>query len=99
MVGPSASVAITGSADIKHETQDLHVRVIPTVGDSLAAAAGIALLNPLVGIGALLTQRLLKDPIGQIFAFEYAITGSWDDPKVEKVRGPQQQAAEPAKAQ
>lgn len=99
MVGPSASVAITGSADIKRETQDLRVRVIPTIGDSLAAAAGIALLNPLVGIGALLTQRLLKDPIGQIFAFEYAISGSWDDPKVEKVRGPQQQAGEPAKAQ
>jgi uncharacterized protein (TIGR02099 family) len=93
MTGPAASVAITGSANLIAETQDLHVRVIPTVGDSVATAAGIALLNPLVGLGAFLTQRLLRDPIGQIFAFEYAITGSWDDPKVEKLGGPQQQSA------
>ncbi|HKY02243.1 MAG TPA: YhdP family protein [Burkholderiales bacterium] len=95
MSGPSASVSITGSADLERETQDLHVRVIPTVGDSVATAAGLALLNPLVGVGAFLTQRLLRDPIGQMFAFEYTITGAWEDPQVEKVGGPQRQATEP----
>ncbi|HSD53557.1 MAG TPA: AsmA-like C-terminal region-containing protein, partial [Burkholderiales bacterium] len=85
MVGPAATVAITGEADLARETQDLAVRVVPVVGDSVAAAAAVALLNPIVGVGALLAQRLLKDPIGQMLAFQYRITGPWDDPQVERV--------------
>ena len=68
------------------------MRVVPVIGDSVAAAAAVALLNPIVGVGALLAQRLLKDPIGQMLAFQYRITGPWEDPKVERVG-----AAEPAR--
>jgi uncharacterized protein YhdP len=89
MIGPSANVVMTGTADLARETQNLHVRVVPTVGDSVAAAAGLALLNPVVGVGVWVAQKLLKDPIGQMFAFEYAITGSWEDPQVEKLKTPQ----------
>ena len=91
MVGPSASVAMTGTASLAQETQDVRARVVPSVGDSVAAAAGLALVNPVVGLGALLAQRVLKDPIGQMLAFEYRITGPWEDPKVELVRGPQKE--------
>jgi uncharacterized protein YhdP len=69
-------------------TQDLSVRVVPVVGDSVAAAAAVALLNPIVGVGALLAQRLLKDPIGQMLAYQYRVTGSWDDPQVARVGAP-----------
>ena len=86
MVGPAASVAITGTVDLARETQDLNVRVVPSVGDSVAAAAALALLNPLVGVGALLAQRVLKDPIGQILAYEYHVSGGWEDPRVERLR-------------
>jgi len=89
MAGPAASVAITGQADLANETQDLTVRVVPVVGDSIAVAAGFALLNPIIGAGALLAQRLLKDPVGQMFSYEYQVNGSWEDPKVIKVRSPQ----------
>ena len=89
MTGPSASVAITGTANLAKETQDLHVRVVPSIGDSAAVAAGLALVNPMIGLGALLAQRVLKDPIGQMLAFEYQVTGSWEDPIVERVRLPQ----------
>ena len=34
---------------------------------------------------ALLADQLLKNPLGQIFAFEYAITGGWSDPAVAKL--------------
>jgi len=85
MAGPSANVAMKGEVDLARETQDLTVRVVPVVGDSVAAAAGVALLNPIIGAGALLAQRLLKDPIGQMFAFEYRVTGGWEDPKVERL--------------
>jgi uncharacterized protein (TIGR02099 family) len=85
MVGPAATVAMRGRVDLAAETQDLAVRVVPVVGDSVAAAAGVVLLNPIIGAGALLAQRILKDPIGQMFAFEYRVTGDWDDPKVERL--------------
>ncbi len=84
MRGPSAQVAMSGSIDLTHETQSLRVRVVPSVGDSLSVA-GLMLANPLAGVGAFLAQRLLKDPLGQVFAYEYAVSGTWTDPKVEKL--------------
>jgi uncharacterized protein (TIGR02099 family) len=97
MVGPAATVTITGQADLARETQDLSVRVVPAVGDSVAAAAAVALLNPIVGVGALLAQRLLKDPLGQMLAFQYRVTGPWADPKVERL-SPAAVAREPDRA-
>ncbi|MSQ18533.1 MAG: TIGR02099 family protein [Betaproteobacteria bacterium] len=85
MVGPSAGVGIAGSVDLDNETQTLKVRVVPIIGDSVAAVAGLALLNPLVGLGTFIAQRLLRDPIGRLLAHEYAVTGSWGDPKVERI--------------
>jgi uncharacterized protein (TIGR02099 family) len=89
MAGPAASVAIAGRADLARETQDLAVRVVPTLGDCVAIAAGVALLNPIVGAGALLAQRLFRDPLGQMLAYEYRVTGSWAEPKVVRVSAPQ----------
>jgi uncharacterized protein YhdP len=28
----------------------------------------------------------MKNPLGKFFAFDYAITGTWTDPKVEKLQ-------------
>jgi uncharacterized protein YhdP len=83
MRGSAAAVAISGSADMAHETQDLRVRVVPTLGDS--ASTAVAIVNPVAGVAAAIAQRLLKNPLGQIFAYEYDVSGSWSDPKVAKV--------------
>ena len=89
MGGPSASVQLTGSLDLANETQNLHARVIPEVRDSLAAVAGIALVNPLVGLGTFIAQRLLYDPLGLLFSYDYDISGSWREPRVAShVAGP-----------
>ncbi len=85
MAGPAAAVVIKGDTDLANEVQNLHVKVVPVLGDSIAAVAGLALLNPVVGLGTLIAQRLLRDPLGQIFAYEYAVTGHWADPKVERM--------------
>lgn len=85
MTGPQAGVLITGRVDLEHETQDLRVRVVPIVGDSIAAVAALALLNPVVGLGTLIAQRLLKDPLGQVLAHEYTVSGNWAEPKVDRV--------------
>jgi uncharacterized protein YhdP len=82
--GPAASVTLGGSVNLANETQNLKVRVVPSLGDTVALGT-VALVNPTVGAVTWLAQKLFKDPLGQVFAFEYAVTGSWVDPKVEKI--------------
>jgi uncharacterized protein (TIGR02099 family) len=86
LAGPAARVRISGSADIAAETQNLVVRVQPALSDSLSV--GVLIANPAVGVATYLAQRVLRDPLGQIFAFQYSVTGSWDDPVVAKLALP-----------
>jgi uncharacterized protein (TIGR02099 family) len=92
MVGKSARISMAGSVDLAHETQDLRARIVPSVGDSASTVAGLLLANPVTALGAMVAQRLLKDPLGRIFAVEYTVTGSWTEPKVERVRAVTTQA-------
>ncbi|HEY5899110.1 MAG TPA: YhdP family protein, partial [Burkholderiales bacterium] len=83
MRGPAAEVAMSGQADLARETQRLKVRVVPSLGGSASTVVGI--VNPVVGVAAALAQHMLKNPLGQIFAHEFEVTGSWSDPKVAKL--------------
>lgn len=85
MDGPAAKVTMNGDADLIRETQNLRVRVVPLFGDTVSGAATL-LGGPVVGLTALLVQKVLKDPIGQIIAYEYSITGTWDNPVVTKLK-------------
>lgn len=82
--GPAAQVLLSGEANLPAETQNLKVRVQPAIGETLAVGAMIA--NPVAGAVAWAAQKALKDPLDQIFAYEYAVTGGWADPKVEKIQ-------------
>ena len=104
--GTAARVDISGEADLAKETQRLNVRVLPALSSTFSAGtAGAALLllaaNPLVaaavGAGTLLAQKVMKDPLEQMFAYDYRITGSWSDPVVERV-GQRAQPAAPGAA-
>jgi uncharacterized protein YhdP len=90
IVGPAARVAISGETDLAKETQQLKVRVQPTLSASVSVGAAMLLLaNPIigaaVGAGSLLAQKVLQDPIEQIFSYEYVVSGNWTDPVVEHV--------------
>ena len=82
--GPAARILMRGSADLEHETQDLRVSVQPTLSESVAIGAAAGLINPVAGVVTYFAQKALSDPIERLFAFDYAVTGSWSDPKVEK---------------
>lgn len=86
MRGSAAEVEMSGEVDLAHETQDLRVRVLPSLADS--AAIGVALVNPIAGAAAAVIQRILKNPLGQIFAYDYTVSGTWSDPKVVKILPP-----------
>ena len=84
--GPSAKILMTGDVSLPAETQNLRVRVQPALSEGVAVGAMLA--NPALGVAAWLAQKVLRDPLDQIFAYEYAVTGSWSDPKVEKIQQP-----------
>ncbi len=101
MRGVSATVLMSGSADLAQESQNLHVVVIPEINLGTASVVYALAINPVVGIGSFLAQLFLRDPLMRAFTFEYDITGSWLDPKVVKVErknGELPAAAPPAAA-
>ncbi len=97
MRGPSAQVTMHGQVDLVNETQDLYARVEPSVGDSISAIVLVA-VNPVWGLGALILDKILKNPFGQVLAFEYHVTGTWTEPKVERLKA-EARAADPAQQQ
>ena len=84
MRGSAAGVIMQGTADTRTETQNLKVKVIPSLAETIAIAGGLA-GGPIVGVGAYLLQKILRNPIDKIFAYEYTVTGKWEDPVVTKV--------------
>lgn len=82
IVGPAAQIEMQGSTDLRTETQDLQVVVRPEVGN--VAAVGVAVVNPVVGAAALLANTVLQKPLNRLFSYRYHVTGTWEDPKVDK---------------
>lgn len=80
MEGSAARVEMKGELDLGHETQHLHVKVVPSLSEGVAL--GAAIVNPAVGLATLFAQKALKDPINQMVSFEYDISGTWADPVV-----------------
>ena len=84
MRGVQAAVLMEGKADIEQETQDLRVIVVPEI-DAGTASLAYAAINPAIGLGAFLAQTLFSKPLIAASTREFRITGSWAEPKVDKV--------------
>jgi len=81
--GSSAKATMQGQIDLDHETQNLRVRVLPTVGNTVSLLGAFA-AGPVVGMGAFIVNKLLREPLDKLASFEYNVTGTWADPNVEK---------------
>jgi uncharacterized protein YhdP len=55
-------------------------------------------VNPLFGLGALVANVALSQSIARAFAHDYAVTGSWSHPLVERVGADRGKMAAPAEA-
>jgi uncharacterized protein YhdP len=82
--GSSAKVTMKGSVDLNNETQNLHVQILPTLGDSVSLLGAFA-AGPVAGISSLLINKVLGEPLDKLASFEYNVSGTWSDPKVVKV--------------
>ncbi|MEC5407751.1 YhdP family protein [Paraburkholderia sp. MPAMCS5] len=97
MVTAPARAAMKGSVDLAQETQDLHVQIVPTVSAGAAVVAA-AVVNPLLGLGALVADLAFSKSVSHAFAREYAITGSWSKPHIERVKSDRGKMDAPASA-
>lgn len=89
VTSPVATIVMAGDVDLVQEGLDVHAVVVPSLDVSGAAiAAGIA-VNPVVGLGAFLTQWLLKHPLSKAMTVEYRVKGKFDDPQIAEVRRPE----------
>ncbi len=82
--GVSAAVRVKGDADLSAETQNLQVVVIPEINTG-AAALGVVLVNPAIGLGTFVANYLLRKPLSAAFTKVYEITGPWSNPVVKKM--------------
>src|SRR5690606_29056182 len=87
MDGPSATAVLAGRADLVAQTQNLKAVIVPHIDASAAALlAGLA-VNPVIGVGAFLTQWIMRQPLAEAFTYRYAVTGSWSSPVIERIEG------------
>ena len=94
MRGPAATVKMSGKAGLRDEKVKLRVKVSPKLSESVAVA-GALLGGPIAGVGALVAQKLLKDPIEEAISYEYMVDGPWAEPTVTKLARPKTQEKEP----
>ncbi len=96
--GPAARINIRGEADLRAETFNQTIEVLPRSGNLLTVAGALAGGPVGAAIGAA-ANAVLRKPLGQIGAKTYRVRGPWKDPKVEVVnREPERPGQAPAQA-
>ena len=83
--GVNAVVKMEGSADIAHETQQLKVLILPQLNAGGASVVAGLAINPVVGLTTYLAQWLLSSPLSKATIQEFAIDGSWSEPRVTRI--------------
>ncbi len=81
MILDQARVAMTGQINIPQQTQDLRVTIFPTI-DATAGSLAAFVINPIIGLGAVLGQYLITNQINRTMQTDYLIQGSWENPEV-----------------
>ncbi|OYT89261.1 MAG: TIGR02099 family protein [Burkholderiales bacterium PBB6] len=82
--GVQAVVLVEGQADLRRETQDLHMYVVPELNAGTASLY-YATINPAIGLGTFLAQVFLRKPLMQASTREFQVTGAWADPQVTAI--------------
>ena len=82
---PVARIKLVGESSVDDRTWDIKATVIPKFDASGAALITGLVVNPVVGLGALAGQWLLKQPLEAAFTQRYRVSGHWDDPTIESI--------------
>ena len=82
--GPAAAIGVAGRAGLASRDYDQTAVVSAKVGKTLPVA-GALVAGAGVGAALLLFSEIFKKPLRGMAQAHYRISGSWDDPNVERV--------------
>ena len=81
---PSVEIMLQGSTDWIRKQHNLVAGAESNVGKSLTTIA--TLINPIQGLFTYLAKEVLEELDIELFALNYQIKGSWDEPEIEVVK-------------
>ncbi|AWB33529.1 YhdP family protein [Orrella marina] len=82
---PVATIAFNGGANLVSEQLNIRATVRPNLDMSGTAMATGFLLNPVIGLGALVGNYLLRTPLESALSLRYEVRGPWTDPQLKEV--------------
>jgi uncharacterized protein YhdP len=92
--GPAAEIGLIGRIGLKNKDYDQTAVVTGSVGNSLSIPVASALVcGPVCGAAVLLFTQVFKQPLKGLARGYYRITGSWDNPTVERIKSADAAAA------
>lgn len=87
IAGPSLRMDLRGRIGLAARDYDQQVTVYPDVSAGVTLGA-VLLGGPVAGALALIAQEILNKPLDQVTQLSYRVTGSWDNPQVERAAAP-----------
>jgi uncharacterized protein YhdP len=93
LAGPAAEIGVAGRTGLRDK--DLRQQAVVTAepGNMLPTVGGL-IAGPGVGAALLIFTRIFKESLKGIGRASYCITGSWDEPEVERLTAEQLDAEE-----
>jgi uncharacterized protein (TIGR02099 family) len=89
--GPGAEIGLIGRVGLKNRDYDQTAVVTGSVGNSLVLPALVG--GPVVAGAVLVFTQVFKQPLKGLTRGYYRITGGWDNPTVERIKGAEAAAA------
>ena len=90
--GPAAEIGLIGRVGLKNKDYDQTAVVTGNVGSSPLPLAAFA-AGPVIGGAVLLFTQVFKQPLKGLVRGYYRITGSWENPTVERIKSADAAAA------
>jgi uncharacterized protein (TIGR02099 family) len=90
--GPAAEIGLIGRVGLKTKDYDQTAVVTGSLGSSPLPLAGFV-GGPVVGAAVLVFTQVFKQPLKGLARGYYRITGSWDNPTVERIKSADAAAA------
>jgi uncharacterized protein (TIGR02099 family) len=83
IVSPSLKIQLRGRIGLAARDYDQRVTVRPDLSTGVTVGATL-LGGPVAGGIALVVQKLAGKPLSALTQYSYRVTGSWDDPQIDK---------------
>jgi len=83
--GPAAEIGLIGRVGLKNKDYDQTAVVTGSLGSSPLPLAGFV-GGPVLGAAVLVFTQVFKQPLKGLARGYYRITGSWDNPTVERIK-------------